>query len=303
MKAPLSDFLFGDILKDELLGFLYERLVVDYTNSLFKKETTAFDTDCEKLLRYADLLSLSEYEAHQNIAQQIVIMLSSLFADNMEVQIFKESVYKNVSNFANLKLISENKMVVKTELEFLRTLSFHVHENENRIDVHSDEVLFDTQKSLLEGLNTNQYYSYSAPTSMGKTFVILNYIREKLKADTKDNFVIIVPTRALLNEIANKVIVKYKDYLGANRHKVITSTASIKNKENYIAILTPERLYYSMLRQPDVKFHHLFIDEAHKISEKDKRSIIYYKILDMLKSDPDVRIYFSSPVIQTPIYT
>lgn len=38
---------------------------------------------------------------------------------------------------------------------------------------------------------------------------------------------------------------------------------------------------------------HLFIDEAHKISDKDKRSIIYYKILDMLKERPFVHIYFS----------
>jgi len=300
MREPLSNFLFKDILQDKTLGALYEQLAINYTKSLFGKQEKPFDNDCEKLLRYADLLSLSEEEAHQNLAQQIVIMLSQLFEENIEVQLFKESVYKNVSNFANLNLLEEKGKIGKVDFEFLRDLSFYVHKRENRIDEKNEEVLFDTQKMLLEGLRNNQYYSFSAPTSMGKTFVILNYIQERLKEGIKENFVIIVPTRALLNEIANKIITRFEKFLGIGRHKVITTTASIRNNENFIAVLTPERLYYSMLKQPDIKFHQLFIDEAHKISEKDKRSIVYYKILDMVKAMPEVRVYFSSPVIPNP---
>lgn len=49
-----------------------------------------------------------------------------------------------------------------------------------------------------------------------------------------------------------------------------------------------------------MNFNHLFIDEAHKISDKDKRSITYYKILDMLKNKSDIHICFSSPIIPNP---
>ena len=301
MSEPLSTFLFKNITQDEVLRSSYEHLVIDYTKSLFdEKYLCAFSEGYDVLLRYADLLSLSEIEEHQNLSQQIVILLANLFPNDSSIKVFKESVYKNVSNFANLKLLEDKGNISEVGFEFLRELAFRVHERENRIDEKSGETLFDTQKLLLEGIKENQYFSFSAPTSMGKTFVILSYIREKIKAGTTENFAIIVPTRALLSEIANKIIIKFEDYLGINRHKVITTTAAIKKDEKYIAVLTPERLYYSLLKQHDVKFNHLFIDEAHKISEKDKRSIIYYKILDMMKTEPDVSIYFSSPVIPNP---
>ncbi len=300
MNEPLSNFLFKDILQDKTLGCLYKRLIVDYTKSLFGHLNNVFDSNYKKLLRFADLLSLSEEETHQNLAQQIVIILSQLFVDNVEVQIFKESVYRNVSNFASLKLLDEKGKIGNADFEYLRDLSLFVHIRENQIGEKDTEVLFDSQMVLLEGLNNNQYYSFSAPTSMGKTFVILNYIREELKRGSTENFAIIVPTRALLNEIANKIIIRFSEYLGVGRHKIITTTASIQNNENFIAVLTPERLYYSLLKLPNIKFHQLFIDEAHKISEKDKRSIVYYKILDMVKAMSEIRVYFSSPIIPNP---
>ena len=91
-----------------------------------------------------------------------------------------------------------------------------------------------------------------------------------------------------------------KDFLGTDCHKVITTAASIVDNEKYIAVLTPECLYYALLKNPNMNFNYLFIDEAHKISDKDKRSITYYKILDMLKNKSDVNIYFSSPIIPNP---
>ena len=96
------------------------------------------------------------------------------------------------------------------------------------------------------------------------------------------------------------MINEFVDILGEGKHKVITAIASLLNDENFIAVLTPERLYYALLKQPSIKFKYIFIDEAHKISDKDKRSIMYYKLLDMIKANNDVNVYFSSPVIPNP---
>ena len=245
------------------------------------------------------MLSLSANQAHQNIAQQIVILVSHLFPENNEVELVKESVYKNVSNFASLDLLKKNQKLLNRQYDFLRELEVASHRIENKIP-DSDGSFIDTQKSVMDNLNTNQYYSFSAPTSMGKTFVIMSFIRSKLKNNCNENFVIVVPTRALLSEIANNVISEFKDYLGIGCHKVITNTSSVNYNDKFIAILTPERLYYSLLKQPDIIFHYIFIDEAHKISDKDKRSVTYYKILEMLKGNYNSSIYFSSPVIPNP---
>lgn len=299
MVNKLSHFIFKDIEQDPGLRESFAHLLITYLNFLTKHYNIMFNEKFKLLLKYSDLLSLSDKEEHQNIAQQIVILLSHLFPNEQIVNITKENVYKNVSNFASIDLLHKSSKRHDIYNEFLSSLEYKVHRIENNIP-DSDKSFFDTQKAILSSLEVNQYYSFSAPTSMGKTFVSLSFIRNKLKQNSQDNFAIIVPTRALLAEIANKIINDFKDYLGYNCHKVVTTTSTLQEKERFIAVLTPERLYYSLLKNPKLQFRYIFIDEAHKISGNDKRSIIYYKILDMLKTNDNTHIYFSSPVIPNP---
>ena len=104
-------------------------------------------------------------------------------------------------------------------------------------------------------------------------------------------------------ELWEKVQAKLKENDNCANHtrsRNNTTTAVVQEEEKFIAVLTPERLYYSLLKKPEVRFKYIFIDEAHKISGNDKRSIIYYKILDMFKTDNNIHIYFSSPIIPNP---
>lgn len=299
MAKQFSQFLYKNILQEQDFQILYNELLLLYGSILINKSSTKYDKKYNKLLRYADILSLSEAEEHQNLAQQIVIVLSQIFPNNEKIKIFKENVYKNVSNFASIDLLKDEQLLSNTYDNFLPNLVYNTHKIQNKIP-DSDKSFFDTQMSVFKSLENNQYYSFSAPTSMGKTFVITKFILNKLKNNTQDNFIILVPTRALISEIANKIIKEFKDFIGAGKHRIVTTLASITENDKFIAVLTPERLYYSMLENPKLEFQYLFIDEAHKISGRDKRSITYYKILDMLKNNNNVRIYFSSPVIPNP---
>lgn len=295
----LSNLILKNILEDQELQKTYESLLTNYAKSLLENISFEFNDEHRILLNYADLLSLSDEEKHNNIAQQIVIILSQLFPQNDEVKFVKESVYQNVSNFASYSLLKKRGMLSNAGYEFLRELEVEQHRIEN-LAPDAENSLFDTQKQVLSGLHRNQFYSFSAPTSMGKTFVIKMFIKNKLRNGNYENFVIVVPTRALLSEIANNLIIDLKDVLGLNKHKVITNIAAVNSEEKFIAVLTPERLYYSLLKQSDIRLSYIFIDEAHKISDKDKRSVIYYKILDMLKGRSDASIYFASPIIPNP---
>ena len=42
--------------------------------------------------------------------------------------------------------------------------------------------------------------------------------------------------------------------------------------------MTPERMLYILIDDPELKIDYLFVDEAHKISSNDKRSVFYYKL-------------------------
>ena len=299
MAKLFSKILYDHILQEPDFLVLFNELLVEYTTSLIKNSSCQYNKKYNKLLRYADLLSISECEQYHNIAQQIVIILSQLYPSEDIVKLFKEKIYKNVSNFVSISLLEDKNLLINTNREFMGELAYHTHKIQNKIP-SSEQSFFDTQLKVFNSLAKNQYYSFSAPTSMGKTFVITKFILNELQQKTDASFVILVPTRALISEIANKLIVEFKNFVGIGKHRVVTTLSLPFENEKFIAVLTPERLYYSMLKNKGTKFQYLFIDEAHKISSRDKRSILYYKILDMLKKENSVRIYFSSPVIPNP---
>ena len=115
MADRLVDLILKNIDKDKLLQVQYERLLVEYTRSLFNVTDSVFDDGYRSLLRYADLLSISELEIHNNLAQQIIILLGQLFPNEEEVAIFKESVYQNVSNFASLEFVKAKNDIIYSQ--------------------------------------------------------------------------------------------------------------------------------------------------------------------------------------------
>ena len=132
MTDRLVDLILKNIDKDNLLQVQYERLLVEYTRYLFGVTDSVFDDGYRSLLRYADLLSISELEVHNNLAQQIIILLGQLFPNEEEVAIFKESVYQNVSNFASLEFVkAKNDIIV--QYDFLRDVGNYTHQIVNRI--------------------------------------------------------------------------------------------------------------------------------------------------------------------------
>ena len=84
---------------------------------------------------------------------------------------------------------------------------------------------------------------------------------------------------------------------------VINSSGALalRDKHNYIFVMTPERMLYLMISYPSIEIDYLFIDEAHKISTNDERSAFYYKITSLINQrDYNTKIIFSSPNIPNP---
>ena len=65
--------------------------------------------------------------------------------------------------------------------------------------------------------------------------------------------------------------------------------------------MTPERLLHMLIGMPKIRIDFLFVDEAHKISDRGGRSAYYYEVvthLSKLKEMPTV--IFASPNIPNP---
>lgn len=299
----LGSEIFSDIESNEYLQEIYENILLNYSYDLFHIATYApKQVDLDHALRFADLLSKSSgspnSENHRIWGQVIVALLAKLFPQNGTVKCYLASVLSSVSNYRGLEMQQDIPQlpVVLDEI-------FSNFEKELlRIPAQPDAFFFRTQKNVYDSL-TQQYFSYSGPTSMGKSFVMRMFIKERVTKGCAENYVIIVPTKALINEVSTKIIDDLKTLLPQHNYRVITSggALSLQQDHNFVLVLTPERLLYLLLERSTFKIDYLFIDEAHKISSKDSRSPFYYKVIDLLsKRENKPHIIFSSPNIPNP---
>ena len=299
----LGEYIFGDLEKNTYLLKQYTNLLKLYAIKQFRidKELAIEDINIKDLLRFADLLSKStntkKEQFHKNIAQNIVILLKKIYPDNLDITATFVSVLNNINNYRNL---NEEKYYESDIREFVYQ---YIEKQEYKIDIDGKERYFiRDQKEIFNKLEKEKYFSYSGPTSMGKTFVIKMFIQKRIKDNEKDNFVIVVPTKALISEITSELINELGEQLKDKNYKVINSWHEIQNepKYNYIMIYTQER-FLSHLLNSKIQIGYVFIDEAHKMFYEDTRSVYFYKIIDILNGYANIpKIFFSAPLIANP---
>ncbi|MGL5973146.1 MAG: DEAD/DEAH box helicase [Oscillospiraceae bacterium] len=225
-------------------------------------------------------------------------LLRYIYPQNKEVEYFLSSVLSNVGNYRGLDLVNA-QYSGETLLDRLYTNFSREHLS---IPGQEEEHFFIAQKNVYDRMS-DPYLSFSGPTSMGKSFVMRVFLKQQVVAGKKANFALIVPTKALINEVTSKIINDLKYLLSEKDYRLVTSAGALalKQKRNFIFVLTPERLLYLLISNPKIQIDYLFVDEAHKISSKDKRSAFYYKVVDMLASQTNKpHIVFASPNIPNP---
>lgn len=301
--STLGSAIFNNIESNEYLQEIFEAILTNYSYSLFRmQKLQPKNFNLSHALRFADLLSKSvdssNSEKHKIWAQEIVALLNFLYPENEIVKYYMRSVLTNVSNYLGLDQQAQTYPSSIT-LDHI----YSVFEKELlKIPANPQSHFFKSQKSVYDALSSTSL-SYSGPTSMGKSFVMRMYIKEQIITGSTDNFVVVVPTKALINEVSSRIITDLNLLLAERDYRVITSAGalSLQQEHNFVLVLTPERLLYLLLDKPDFRINYLFIDEAHKISSKDSRSPFYYKVIDMLSNRTEKpHIIFSSPNIPNP---
>lgn len=129
------------------------------------------------------------------------------------------------------------------------------------------------------------------------------FIKDEILRGAKKNYALIVPTKALINEVRSKIINDLEDNLKRCNYRVVTAASDIALEENhnFIFVLTPERLLYLLISNPSLEVDYLFVDEAHKLSGKNSRGPFYYKVVDMLlQKEKKPHFIFASPNIPNP---
>ncbi len=196
----------------------------------------------------------------------------------------KFKIYENkfISAIGLFYKVSEPKSIIE---EFYSIYSKSIHDEMG----HSFTA---TQASAFRGIKSNKYFSFSAPTSSGKSFLF----RELIKSTSKD-ILIIVPSRALIAEYYNEVLDIVDDKtLVLQFVENINTSKSIRR----VFIVTPER-GSEILKYKDVfDIELILLDEA-QISEEDIRGMTFDALVRRVdKAFPTAKKVFAHPFVNNP---
>jgi hypothetical protein len=300
-KVCLGNVIFDSITSNDYLNELFSKIMENYSKKTFHLNSPQSDFSLSDALRFADLLSKStseQYsEKHKLLSQEMIALLNTLYPDNETIKYFMGSILTSVGNLPGVKLRVPKYKNDNTLQRLFDEFSFDYY----TIPASPDTEFFSTQKDIYEHLG-DKCFSYSGPTSMGKSFVVRMFIKQEVFSNAKRNFALIVPTKALINEVSSEIINDLKNLLEEKNYRVVTSANSISvgQKHHFIYVMTPERMLFLLLEHPDAQIDFMFIDEAQKISTKDNRSAFYYKVVQMLKEKGKTNIIFASPNIPNP---
>ncbi|MCV2152131.1 DEAD/DEAH box helicase [Escherichia coli] len=244
----------------------------------------------KRLIESAYLFSQSESDEDKNLAQSIAYHLNVVTGDDYLKQM-SENLLRVLGNFPGATYLQqENGFIPESFYAFLKR-SFI--ENENKIKISNKEItLTNFHKRVWESLHSNVPQAISAPTSAGKSFLVVEMLANGIISGELNSAIYIAPTRALVNEITQKFIIKTLPYQNEVR---VTSIPTINNEYNkQIFVLTQERLQV-LLDNFEEKIDLVVIDEAQSISDE-IRGMILQDCLDKISTqNPNAKYVFLAP--------
>lgn len=292
----LLDKFIDKALKDQYLFNMLEKLEKNYANYFFENQDAIeclTDKEYFDLLRFSDILCRSDNPDARNISYKIISLLYEFYKEDSSFKLFSSNVLTKLGNFPSLVIAVGSTEVNSDEIMIDRIVKEVYQQAPD-----SDLVFTDTQYQLFERMKDSNHFSFSGPTSFGKSFIFESFVKYLIeKRNGSDNIVILVPTRALINQVSSKL----KKVITNEKYKIFTHPTVpliYRREENkFIFVFTPERLvaYLSEVSNPVINY--LLVDEAHKLlSETDTRAPLFYHAL-MLAKRKSINLYFSSPNI------
>lgn len=294
----------------ELPGFRsrLRSLTLDSVRRQFSSLSTPSDEEAPIDIRYmltcASILARSDQGDHQDAAFRIAqYALSTASIESAELTAASAFVFETLTNRSAIQLAVERNLVTEAyEHEIPLPL---------RLDVVAQRVansLLDSRTNELIALNRFQvalhrkiedslWISASAPTSAGKSFILMREVERMLSLHEVNLVVFLVPTRALIQEVQ----LRFQEYVTSRdiSDLEISSVPAAKSYSRAVLVLTQERLHWLMTSDPTFAPDLIVVDEAHKIGDG-ARGVLLQQVLREAQRRKALRIFFASPMTANP---
>lgn len=209
-----------------------------------------------------------------------ILSYLALYRPN-EFEIYKDKILNYMGVFyKDVKRSSLNEIIFGQYKKYIR-------------DTYN-EYYTPVQADIVKNISKANCFSFSAPTSTGKSFVFRNLIERG-----NNDAVVVVPSRALINEYYLRLCELMPDR-SINILTFIDKINTAKVRRN-IFVVTPERCR-DLFKQKDSFNVDLFLfDEAQLSDEESTRGLFYDSIVRRCyKAYPEAKFVFAHPFINNP---
>ncbi|MBX8604720.1 DEAD/DEAH box helicase [Pseudomonas cichorii] len=265
--------------------------------------------DWPRLLLAGSILARSDQRIDQGAALRIATAAISL-AEHQAVKDSGAVLMGKLSNFRAVDLAVARKLL-ETDLEARLGTSLRLEaqrrEMEHSVLVHSTGAWLqvnDFQQRFWNNATGDNWLSASAPTASGKTFLVLQWLIDKIVTGDSQVVVYLAPTRALVSEIETNL----KGLLGNTKNIEVSSLPLITKYKTaraggarVVLVFTQERLHLLANVLGDAfSVDLLIVDEAHKIGDNQRGVILQDAIERATRTNPKLKAVFISPATQNP---
>ena len=251
-----------------------------------------------RLLQSATIFAQSKEAEWRQLAYRISVGSLAYSETLAGIRGASRLILARLGNYPAIKFAFKGEAEPRTLTEgtFYEILSRQL-DNTVRIGERS-AVLTDMQRSVWEALASGSSLALSAPTSAGKSFVFLAYIEQLKRTRPNANLVYLVPSRALISQVAADLRAASLDKAFEVTTVPIPAAPTVLGTP--IFVLTPERLQVLFHTAPELSFDVAIVDEAHLIGEGSRGVVLHSVLHDLQRRHPDMQFLFSSPQVREP---
>lgn len=254
-----------------------------------------------RLLRSAAILSASSSKEHRDLAYQIATSASELEGEFNGVPYVLLLVLARMGNFPALAFAKRRFHLAEERLpvRFVAETSTRSEGNTVRLGEH-ELALTDFQYKLWQELNSGESVGISAPTSAGKSYILQAYARKLLAEEKARNVCVLVPTRALINQVSDDIS-SWLPQFGNTLELVTTPVPKGTDlPPRGVYVVTQERMQLLQTAHTDLVIDLMLVDEAQSIADGPRGVLLSSVIEEALNRRPKMQLLFAGPNIRDP---
>ncbi|WP_201196262.1 DEAD/DEAH box helicase [Pseudomonas fluorescens] len=213
-----------------------------------------------KMLYCASVFAQSGAESHVSLAQTIAFN-AMLISQESTVLERCATILTEIGNFPSLSYAEKRHSTKPSTL--LGMIQRNIVERLNTVEVAGSAItLTDYQRKVWDSLQEGRSLAISAPTSAGKSFLVIEHLCRDALALSQFVYVYIAPTRALLSEVHLKI----KERLASDVTIRVTDIPTFENVPRQVFVLTQER-FKILLSITSSRINLVVVDEAQNLSD------------------------------------